>query len=207
MRKIDVIIILGGGIDKLGTISKITKERLDIFLKEKNKFSDIPILLSGRWGGLKRDKPKITEAQAMQKYLVTKGINPARIYLEMKSLDTISNAIFSEEIIRKHKNWKHILLVTSDWHIKRALWIFQKVFGDSYYIHLLFTISQERHRKKRKLYEDCLLAITKKILSKARSTKQGMSKVLQEIHPFYSNSKAAKELLRKVVAKRRRLLS
>jgi len=207
MRKIDVMIILGGGIDKQGTISRVTKERLDIFLKKKNKFSDIPILLSGRWSGLKRDKPKITEAQAMKKYLLTKGINPARIYLEMKSLDTVGNAIFSKEIVRKHKNWRYILLVTSDWHMKRALWIFQKVFGSPHYIYVLSAISQERDRKKRKLYEDYLLAVAKTILSKARPTKQGMSKVLQEIHPFYSHNKMTKELLREVVVKRKRLLS
>jgi len=207
MRKIDVIIILGCGIDRQGAVSKITKERLDIFLKKKNKFSDIPILLSGRWSGFERNKPKITEAQAMKKYLVTRGINSARIYLEMKSLDTVSNAIFSEKIVRKHKNWRHILLVTSDWHTKRTLWIFRKVFGSPYYIYVLSATSQERDRKKRKLYEDYLLALAKRILSKARPTKQGMSKVLQEIHPFYSNNKMAKELLREVVVKRRRLFS
>jgi len=102
--KIDVIIILGCGADKQGTVSKITKERLDFFLERKNKFSDIPILLSGRCSGLERNKPKITEAQAMKRYLVAKGINPTRIYLEMKSLDTVSNAIFSEKIVKKHKN-------------------------------------------------------------------------------------------------------
>lgn len=207
MKKIDVIIILGCGIDKQGTISRITKERLDIFLEKRNKFSDIPILLSGRCSGFEKNKPKITEAQAMKKYLVTRGINPTRIYLEMKSLDTVSNAIFSEEIVRRHKNWRHILLVTSDWHMKRTLWIFRKVFGSPYYIYVLSATSQERDRKKRKLYEACLLVFAKRILNKTRPAKQEMDKMLQEIHPFYSNNKMAKELLREVVIERRRLFS
>lgn len=205
MKKIDVIIILGCGINKQGAVSRITKERLDFFLEKKNKFSDIPILLSGRWSGLKRNKSKITEAQAMKKYLVMRGINLTRIYLEMKSLDTVSNAVFSEKIVRKHKNWKRILLVTSDWHMKRALWIFQKVFNGSYCIDVLSVISQERDRKKKKLYEDFLLIFAKRILNKIQPTKQEMSKVLQEIHPFYSNNKMAKKLLREIVIKRKRL--
>jgi len=207
MKKIDVIIILGCGINRQGTVSRITKERLDFFLEKKNKFSDIPILLSGRRSGFKKNKSKTTEAQAMKKYLVTRGINSTRIYLEMKSLDTVSNAIFSEKIVRRHKNWKHILLVTSDWHTKRALWIFRKVFSNPYYIYVLSAPSQERDRKKRKLYEDFLLIFAKRILNKIRPAKQEMSKMLQEIHPFYSNNEMAKELFREIIVKRRRLFS
>jgi len=205
MKKIDVIIILGCGINEQGAVSKITKERLNVFLERKNKFSDIPILLSGCCSGLKRNKPKITEAQAMKKYLIAKGINPARIYLEMKSLDTVSNAIFSEKIVKKHKNWKHILLITSDWHMKRALWIFQRVFNNSYNIYAFSAASPEKDQKKRKLYEACLLVFAKRILNKIQPAKQGMDKMLQEIHPFYSHSGIAKKLLREIIVKRKRL--
>ena len=206
MKKIDVIIILGCGIDKQGAVSRITKERLDFFLGKKNELSDIPILLSGRYSGLERNKPKITEAQAMKRYLIAKGINPIRIYLEMRSLDTVSNAIFSEKIVKKHKNWKHILLITSDWHMKRALWIFRKVFNNSsYYIHTLSTPSQERDQRKRKLYEAYLLVLAKRILNKIQPIKQGMEKMLQEIHPFYSDKEIAKKLLKEIIIKRKRL--
>ena len=205
IKKIDVIIILGCGVDKQGIVSRITRERLDFFLERKNKFSNIPILLSGRCSGLERDKPKITEAQAMKRYLVAKGINPTQIYLEIRSLDTVSNAIFSEKIVKKHKNWKHLLLITSDWHMKRTLWIFRKVFDNSYYIYALSAPSQERDQKKRKLYEAYLLVLAKRILRKIQPVKQGMNKMLQEIHPFYSNKEIAKKLLREIIAKRRRL--
>jgi len=166
MRKIDVIIILGGGIDDQGEISKVTKERLDRFLKENNKFADALILLSGRWGGLAklaRGMPEITEAQAMKEYLITKGINSKRICLEMKSLDTVSNAVFSKEIIERHKGWSKILLITSDWHMKRALWIFQKVFGRQYQIHT-FSVTSDKKSDDRKVCENYLLVVAKIIL-------------------------------------------
>jgi len=207
IKKIDVIIILGCGADKQGVVSRITKERLDFFLEKKNKFSNMPILLSGRCSGLERNKPKITEAQAMKRYLVAKGINSTRIYLEMRSLDTVSNAIFSEKIVKKHKNWRHLLLITSDWHMKRALWIFKKVFNSLYYIYALSAPSPERDQKKRKLYEACLLVFAKRILSKIQPVKQGMDKMLQEIHPFYSHSGIAKKLLKEIIVERRRLFS
>jgi uncharacterized SAM-binding protein YcdF (DUF218 family) len=207
MRKIDIIIILGCGVDKQGVISRITKERLDFFLEKQNKFSDMPILLSGRCSGLEMNKSKITEAQAMKKYLVAKGINSTRIYLEIKSLDTVSNAVFSKKIVKKHKNWKHILLITSDWHMKRALWIFKKIFNNLYYIYTFSATSQEKDQKKRKLYEACLLVFAKRILNKIQPAKQGMEKMLQEIHPFYSNNEIAKKLLKEIITKRKRLFN
>lgn len=151
MKKNEVIIILGGGVDKQGAVSTTTKERLDGFLKKRNNLSGISILLSGRWSGLAKDAPKITEAQSMKEYLIMKRVNPKRIYLETKSLDTLSNAVFSREIMKKHKSWKNVLLATSDWHMKRALWIFKKVFGRQYHIYAF------RRRKARK--ESCTRTI------------------------------------------------
>ena len=207
MKNIDVIIILGGGVNKQGVISKITQERLDGFLEKKNKFLGIPILLSGRWSVLAKNELKITEAQAMKKYLVVKGINPARIYLEIKSFDTMSNAIFSKKIIKKHKNWKNILLVTSRWHIKRAAWIFKKVFGKSYHIHLFPVISQDNNQRMRDIHENRLLSVAKKILNKFEATKRGTNKALRKIHQFYSHGKTVKKLFKKVINRRKRLSS
>jgi len=143
----------------------------------------------------------------MKRYLVAKGINPTQIYLEMRSLDTVSNAIFSEKIVKKHKNWRHLLLITSDWHMKRAMWIFRKVFNSSYCIYALSATSQEKDKKKRKLYETFLLAFAKRILNKIQPVKQGMNKILQEIHPFYSDNEIAKELLKEFIVERRRLFN
>ena len=91
--------------------------------------------------------------------------------------------------------------------MKRALWIFRKVFNSSYYIYALSAPSQERDQKKRKLYEACLLVLAKRILNKIQPVRQGMDKILQEIHPFYSNKEIAKKLLREIIIKRRRLFN
>ncbi len=206
MGKIDVIIILGGGIDEQGKISKITKERLNGFLKEKNKFIKMPILLSSRWSGLMEIKPKITEAQAMKKYLIANGISASRFYSEDKSLDTVSNAIFSREIVAKHKNWKRILLVTSGWHMRRASWLFKEVFGHSYQIVVFPAMSEEKNMI-RNVQEVFLLAISKRIWKKIQSSNKKITEALLEFHPFYSKSSRIKKILKKVIPKRKELFT
>jgi len=203
LKKIDIIIILGCGVDKGGKISRITQERLDFFIKNKEKFFNIPILLSGKCSGLKKDKPKITEVQVMKKYLMTKGIKSRNIYLEMKSLDTISNAIFSKKIIEKHKNWKNIILITSDWHMNRSLWIFKRVFGNSYSINSFSSVSDKKDKKYKKSSEDLLLIIAKKILNKIQSSNKKMDKIFQKIHPIYSKDKIAKDIAKEIVKKKK----
>ncbi|MFK4480948.1 YdcF family protein [Bacillus sp. RC206] len=65
----------------------------------------------------------ITEADAMSKWLILKGINKDRIILENKSMDTIENALFTILILEK-EGFKNITLVTSASHMRRALTIF-----------------------------------------------------------------------------------
>ncbi len=201
MKKIDVIIVLGGGIDKPDRISQATKKRLDGFLKNKEKFPDMPVLLSGRWSGLMKETPKITEAQAMNDYLTARRVDPRRIYLETKSLDTISNAVFSKEIMEneKYRSWKRVLLITSDWHMKRALWIFRRVLGKSYQITPLPVATNRSVREQRKEYEKYLFTIAKRFLRKLPIKSEGLVALLKKGHPFYSKSQKAKKLLEDII--------
>lgn len=70
----DIVIILGGGIELSGELGKNTKERLELFLRAGRGSVSAPILLSGRWSGSLKNKPQITEAEAMKKYLVEHGV-------------------------------------------------------------------------------------------------------------------------------------
>lgn len=194
---IDAIIILGGGVGKKGNVLTSTKERLDEFLKHQN-FYNLPVILSGRWSGALKYAPKITEAQAMKNYLAAKGVNPKRLLQEEQSLDTISNAVFSKKIIQKH-SWKNILLLTSEGHIKRAVWIFRKIFGSDYKINPLPAKSKIKN-SKRLVYEKYLLAMTKRIL---KNNKLTAPRELLKFHPFYSNSPQAKQLLKEAAAAHR----
>jgi uncharacterized SAM-binding protein YcdF (DUF218 family) len=128
-----------------------------------------------------------------------------KIYLEEKSLDTISNAVFSKEIVDRHKDWKNIFLLTSDYHMKRSLWLFKKIFDKPFHVYP-FPIVSKFEEAGRKKYEDFLLTISKKIVKDILSNNQSITKMLRKVHPFYSHSKPAKELLKKIVDKRKELI-
>lgn len=64
----------------------------------------------------------VTEASAMQEWLIQQGIDPSRIYVEDRSLDTSENISFSHEIIRQHPELSEkTAIVTNDFHMYRAL--------------------------------------------------------------------------------------
>jgi uncharacterized SAM-binding protein YcdF (DUF218 family) len=62
----------------------------------------------------------ISEAECMYRWLVDKGIDPARIYKEDKSTSTEENIAFSKEVIEKNGLFQKIVIVTNEYHIYRA---------------------------------------------------------------------------------------
>lgn len=85
------------------------------------------ILLSGgriQWQASK--VPVASEAEDMKILLDLFGIPETDLILETNSLNTYQNAINSQKLLAKN-NLKQILLVTSAFHMPRALAIFQKL--------------------------------------------------------------------------------
>jgi len=117
--KADYLIVLGAQV-KGTKISKALKRRLDVSIRYlKDNVKTIVIVAGGR--GKYED---ITEAQAMREYLLVNGVGEARIILEDKSRNTIENIRNSRALIRDTST--RIVLVTSDFHIFRALSIAKK---------------------------------------------------------------------------------
>ena len=66
----------------------------------------------------------VTEASVMQEWLCNKGISEERVFPEDQSESTQENLQNSMEIIKAHPDWEdHIAIVTSDFHVYRALQI------------------------------------------------------------------------------------
>ncbi|MFH1377067.1 MAG: YdcF family protein [Candidatus Woesearchaeota archaeon] len=126
MNKADVIIILSCGFNK-NDIDKETKSRVKKAVKLYKKRVSNKILMSG---GIFNGK---SISYLMKKYAVGLGVKSKDLFIEEKSKDTIGNAVFSKSIIKKNK-WKNIIIVTSDYHLKRSLYIFKHVFGEKYKI-------------------------------------------------------------------------
>jgi uncharacterized SAM-binding protein YcdF (DUF218 family) len=93
------------------------KTRLDKALEIYTKNPEVKIILSGG-----KKQQGISEAQKMKEYLKEKGLIEKSLILEERSQDTLQNIKYSKEIIEKNQ-FKNVALVTSDYHLKRALMI------------------------------------------------------------------------------------
>ena len=72
-------------------------------------------------GGGKGDDETISEAEAMEKYLIEKGIPREDIIIENESKTTYENIYNSKKIIESREGRKYTALVTSNYHVYRAL--------------------------------------------------------------------------------------
>lgn len=103
--------------------SRMLARRLDSAYEFLNKNQDVIVVVSGGKG----DDEKISEAEAMKKYLLDKGISPDRIIMEDNSVNTYENLKYSAEILEK-KQINDIAIVTDGFHQYRAGYIAEK-FG------------------------------------------------------------------------------
>lgn len=128
--RFDCIIVLGGGVTKEGECPEWVKQRLDKALELHNMKLADKIILSGKLSKTLFDN-KFNESEVMKKYLLSKGFPEEKIILEGKSRDTFENAYLSKIIVDKN-NWKKIIVVTNEFHMKRAKKIFKFIFGKGY---------------------------------------------------------------------------
>ncbi len=117
-RDFDYVIIHGAGIKKDGTVTKLLADRCDKAIEIYRKDPTSPYLVPS--GGQGSDEV-CSEAEAMRKYLVSKGIPKDKILLEDKSKTTMENVTFSKNLIEKRPGRKYTALVTSNYHIYRAM--------------------------------------------------------------------------------------
>ncbi len=117
-RRFDFIIIHGCGLIGGERVSPLLQARIDkaitLFQRSKGRAWLIP---SGGQG----DDEHLSEAEAMERYLVSKGIPEEKIIPEAKSKTTRENLIFSKAIVDKIPGKKRIALVTSNYHVYRCL--------------------------------------------------------------------------------------
>lgn len=116
--KVDYLIILGAGLngDKL---SWTLWERVDKGLRILQDNKEINVVVTGGQG----PGEWITEAEAMQRYLVEQGISTERILKEEKSTSTMENFRFTRELLDKQPKFnpsEPVLVITNDFHVFRS---------------------------------------------------------------------------------------
>ncbi len=113
----DALIVLGAAVHG-DRVTWVLSNRLDTAADYLEAHPDAICVVSGGQG----DGESVTEASAMQKYLVErKGIDPARILMEDKAENTRENFAFSKALIDERLgNDAKIAFVTTDFHVFRA---------------------------------------------------------------------------------------
>lgn len=77
-----------------------------------------------------------TEARVMKDLAVSEGVPLDSIVCETASLNTIENLIGTKEILENHSTQK-VILVTSDFHMKRAKLLFEKICDSRYQLECI----------------------------------------------------------------------
>ena len=114
----DCIVVLGAKVYPDGHLSRTLLWRCDRAWELWRDGLAGELILCGGHGG---DEP-CTEAAAMAKYLRERGVPGAQLHHEDRSVDTRENLRNASWIMAEH-GWKSAILVTSDYHLQRALWL------------------------------------------------------------------------------------
>ena len=114
----DYVIVLGSGLIGGDKVSRLLADRIDrgIAIYQKS-MSSCKIIVSGGQG---KDET-ISEAEAMKQYLVEHDIPEHDVIMEDESKNTMENLANSKAIIQSRKGRQHTAVVTSNYHIFRAM--------------------------------------------------------------------------------------
>ncbi len=123
-RDFDYVIIHGAGLINGNRVSKLLADRLDKAIEIYQKDPTPPILIPS--GGKGSDEA-LSEAEAMAAYLMEKGIPADMIIKEDRSTTTFENLENSKAIIESREGRKKTVLVTSNYHVYRALRYCRKI--------------------------------------------------------------------------------
>lgn len=117
-KDFDYVIIHGSGLLDGNRVSKLLSDRIDKALDIYHKDPTPPILIPS--GGKGADET-VSEASAMADYIKGKDIPEDKIIIEDESKTTYENLLNSKKIIDAKEGNKYTALVTSNYHVYRAL--------------------------------------------------------------------------------------
>lgn len=123
-KDFDYVIIHGAGLLEGQRVSKLLSDRLDKAIEVYRKDPTPPKLIPS--GGQGADE-SISEAEAMKDYLIAHGIPEGDIIIEDTSTTTLENLQNSKRILDGIEGRKYTALVTSNYHVYRALRYCRKI--------------------------------------------------------------------------------
>lgn len=113
------IVVLGYKLKADGSMEDELVDRLHVAKASAEKYPNSFIFVSG--GATADNNKNETEAGQMSKWLEQQGIQGSRIIKDESAMTILQNAENTYKILRdSHKQVKNLVLVSSDYHIKRA---------------------------------------------------------------------------------------
>ena len=130
-RAADAIVVLGGGVHPDGTLPRVARARVERAVELFECGIAPRIILSGRCG-LTAPDAVLTEAAAIAGCAAEFGVPRGALLIEDDAKDTLGNAYFTWARFLEPNDWTSIRVVTSDFHLSRAAWVFRKILGPGY---------------------------------------------------------------------------
>lgn len=125
--RVDAVIVLGAGLLGGERVGPLLGARLDrgreVYDAARAAGRSPVIICSGGQG----DDEKLSEAEAMARYLIDRGVDPADILREDRSTDTAENLRFSREVLAAHDITGPAAVATSNYHALRAATLMRTV--------------------------------------------------------------------------------
>ncbi|MSR85880.1 YdcF family protein [Candidatus Woesearchaeota archaeon] len=136
MQQKQCILVLGSGVTPQGDLTFMGKSRVEKGVELYKKGYAQRMLFCGGYSYTLKNTPAKTEAQAMKAYALSLGVAKDHIFLEEQSKDTLGNAYFAKQFL-EHQNWMSFYVVTSNYHLPKTAYAFQKVFGREFSIEII----------------------------------------------------------------------
>jgi uncharacterized SAM-binding protein YcdF (DUF218 family) len=131
LGEVDGIIILGGAED-LGAYARWGRleineagERLIAGVELAKRYPTAKLIYTGGTAGLLANPDSGAPSRMVDAFWVEMGIPERQVVLESKSRTTSENAAFTKEIVQPQPG-QHFVLVTSAWHMPRAMDAFER---------------------------------------------------------------------------------
>lgn len=130
-NKYDVVLVLGSGVYKDGSIPESAEARIRKAKELFDKGTVDHIILSGKWSYRLDYTPPLSEAGAMAEYGESIELSHQKILLENESTTTMTNFYFIKKILREN-GWRKVILVINRPYVERTKLNMEMVLGPDY---------------------------------------------------------------------------
>ena len=186
MNIYDAIIVLSNLMDGESNLNLESKNRANLAFEIWNQQNCIPKLITMGWAY--RNDTNVPISKSMANYLVNKlNVPKEQILSDVLSRDTVGDAFFSRYNFEKFFLKKKIIIITSDYHEKRAHSIFKFIYGENYKIHFN-VIDTDLKKSKQKDETDSLYQFSNTFNGIKSGDMNKIQNILLQNHPLYNGT-------------------